>query len=243
MQDTIRILEEIQRIDIEIAATEEEELKYLREISEAEAEGKDLEGVIEKNDAEMNELSARMKDLDEEIRKCAERVQKDEKRIGGIKNDKELNALNKEIAAANKTRKLHEDDKARLQAKFDEKKAARDEGAGALSGKNGRAEALRNEMTSKKAAWDAAVAKGSGLKDAAKARISPAILKKYESIRAKRGGIGLVKVKDETCLGCFIHIPPQVYIQIKKGASELMTCPHCHRILYADSQEKPEKAV
>ena len=64
----------------------------------------------------------------------------------------------------------------------------------------------------------------------------PDIFKKYETIRAKRGGIGLAKVQDETCQGCYIHIPPQVFIILKRGVEELLTCPHCHRILYVDTQ-------
>ena len=41
--------------------------------------------------------------------------------------------------------------------------------------------------------------------------LNPSILKRYETIKSRRGGRGLAKVFNETCQECFIHIPPQVY--------------------------------
>ena len=39
-------------------------------------------------------------------------------------------------------------------------------------------------------------------------------------------------VKDSICRACFMRIPPQLFIQLQRGSEELITCPHCHRILY-----------
>ena len=62
--------------------------------------------------------------------------------------------------------------------------------------------------------------------------ISSALLKQYETIRRKRQGIAIVAVEAGTCRGCYMNIPPQAYIQLQKGSSDLIFCPHCHRILY-----------
>lgn len=235
MLDTIRVLEEIQKIDLDIAAAEEEKKRYLREIEAAGAEAKALAAEKEKAAAEITDINARIRDLDEEMRKCSDKVKKDEGRIGGIKNSKELNALNKEISSANKSRRLYEEEKTRFAAKLDEKTASCAALETKLTDKSALLTRLNEEAASKNAVWSEAVSRNTALKEDAKTRISPEILKKYEGIRAKRGGVGLAKVKDETCLGCFIHIPPQVYIILKRGASELMTCPHCHRILYVEA--------
>ncbi|MBI3754791.1 MAG: hypothetical protein HY265_01330, partial [Deltaproteobacteria bacterium] len=62
--------------------------------------------------------------------------------------------------------------------------------------------------------------------------ISPSLLKRYETIKQKRQGIAIVSVEGDACQGCYMNIPPQIYIQLQKGPSNLIFCPHCHRILY-----------
>ena len=53
----------------------------------------------------------------------------------------------------------------------------------------------------------------------------------YNTLKAKRRDISVVKVKDETCQGCFLNIPPQLFIEVQKN-NALIQCPHCNRILY-----------
>ncbi len=63
------------------------------------------------------------------------------------------------------------------------------------------------------------------------AKIKKSTLMKYDRVRAHRQNIGIASVKDEVCNGCYMHIPPQLYVEVKKDES-IHTCPHCQRILY-----------
>jgi predicted nucleic acid-binding Zn-ribbon protein len=36
-----------------------------------------------------------------------------------------------------------------------------------------------------------------------------------------------------TCHGCFMHLPPQLFIDIQKG-HQVHSCPNCHRLLYLE---------
>lgn len=62
-------------------------------------------------------------------------------------------------------------------------------------------------------------------------KIKKSTLMKYDRVRAHRHNIGIASVKDEVCNGCYMHIPPQLYVEVKKDL-EVHTCPHCQRILY-----------
>lgn len=243
MLETIRILEKIQRLDLEIAAAEAEEDKCQHECEAASNEAAALVTTRDKAAAEIEAISVRVRALDDEMRKCGERVQKDEKRIGGIKNDRELNALNKEIVSANKARRQYEEEKKQLNAKLDEKNAALGVTEAALNEKTALMSRLNAEIPSKKSSWEAIKAQANALKETEKSRLNPQIYKKYEIIRSKRGGVGLAKVVNETCHGCFMHIPPQVYIILKRGVTELMNCPHCDRILYVETEQSIEQPV
>ena len=236
MSDAIRVLEQIQRLDLEIGLTEEEEKRCLRDIEGIEAELKKAQEEIEKLKPETEALKVQMSSVDEKIRISVEKLARDEKRLNEIKNAKELGALNKEISAANKSKKAGEEEKARLAGAIDEKNDLAGSRLSFVAAKNDELNRLNHELAAKKETWASAISNILERKESFKAGLRPDIFKKYETIRAKRGGIGLAKVQDETCQGCYIHIPPQVYIILKRGVEELLTCPHCHRILYVDTQ-------
>jgi predicted nucleic acid-binding Zn-ribbon protein len=54
----------------------------------------------------------------------------------------------------------------------------------------------------------------------------------YEKIRkAKTNGPGAVPIKNDSCSGCFMQIPPQVVNELIAG-DRVITCQSCSRILY-----------
>ena len=60
--------------------------------------------------------------------------------------------------------------------------------------------------------------------------VKPDVLRKYGTIRMRRG-MAVVAVKDGTCRGCNMNIPPQLYNVLQRGSS-LELCPNCNRIIY-----------
>lgn len=240
MLNTIKVLEQIQKIDLEIRAVEEEEKRYLRLIAELGAGLKTAEDGMAQLDSEVNGLKTQLQEIDERIRESTEKVSKDEKRLNSIKNDKEFNALTKEMNGANRTKKQGEQEKTNLSSRITEKEAALNEKKAAAEKQQQEIEGLRKELEEKKIGWKEGLEERMQTRDSVKAGLRSDILRKYEMIRSKRGGLGLVLVKDEICQGCFTHIPPQVYIILKRGTEELLSCPHCHRLLYVESQGQLE---
>jgi len=233
-------LEQIQRIDLEIKAIEDEQKKYRDDVDAAEAGSREFAEAVEEAGSEIDGILSQIKGLDERIADNAGKIKKDEGRLNDIKNSKEMNALNREISAASRANKQNEQDKAALSAKaaeIEERKAAHQ---ASLDEKSGELARLAAGLEEKKAGWEKALEEKKSKRDAIKGEIRPDILKKYEMIRSRRGGLALAVVKEETCQGCYIHIPPQVFIQLQKGVSELIYCPHCHRILYAEDQGELE---
>ena len=67
-------------------------------------------------------------------------------------------------------------------------------------------------------------------RDALAAGIKPEVLKRYGTIRMRRG-LAVVSVRNGTCQGCNMNIPPQLYNTLQRGQT-IETCPSCHRIIY-----------
>jgi uncharacterized protein len=70
------------------------------------------------------------------------------------------------------------------------------------------------------------------------AAVKPDVLKRYSSIRMRRG-LAVVSVSSGTCQGCNMNIPPQLYNVLQRGQT-IETCPSCHRIIYWDEIMKDE---
>ena len=240
MQNIIAALEQMQKIDLEIGSVEEEQrqlLKDLDTITEQIATANDSLAILTD---ETGGLKTQAREIDEKITSSDEKIKKDEQRISSIKNNRELSALNKEISAANKTKKQSEEDKERLNAKISDKNNEAAELQKYIETKTEALKTVTEQIENKRSEWKNAVEERLSKKEAAGADVPASIRKKYENIRAKRSGTALALIKNETCQGCFIHIPPQIYIQLKRGVTELVTCPHCHRILYVETGEPKE---
>lgn len=61
------------------------------------------------------------------------------------------------------------------------------------------------------------------------------VIKRYDSLRAQRRGHAVAVARDGYCLGCNMHLPPQLYNNLFK-CEELLTCPHCQRMLILKHQ-------
>jgi len=238
---TLRALERIQRIDLEVKAIEDEEKRLVKTIQDLDSEIKVFAASIAAVEAEADAVKSQIRELNEKITESTERASKDEKRLNSVKNDRELNALTKEISGANKSKKQGEHEKSALQAKSDEKQALISTRLEALKSREEELKKLSGELEANRGGWKESIEAKLRSKDEIKSAVAPEILRKYELIRSKRSGVGLALVKDEICQGCFTHIPPQVYIMLKRGTDEeLQSCPHCHRLLHVEENGQLE---
>ncbi|MCA1928012.1 MAG: C4-type zinc ribbon domain-containing protein, partial [Calditerrivibrio sp.] len=62
-------------------------------------------------------------------------------------------------------------------------------------------------------------------------KIRKQYLSKYEVIRKARNNLAIVRIDKEICSGCYMKVPPQLYVEVKKNSS-VHQCPNCQRFLY-----------
>ena len=68
--------------------------------------------------------------------------------------------------------------------------------------------------------------------------IRPDVLKRYGAIRMRRG-LAITTVRNGTCQGCNMNVPPQLFNILQRGGS-IETCPYCHRIVYWENLMKDD---
>jgi len=64
----------------------------------------------------------------------------------------------------------------------------------------------------------------------------------YEKIRRWAGNTSVVKVKRQACHGCYLKISDKVFFEVARG-EEIITCPHCGRILYYEPEEETDSVA
>ncbi|MEW6185750.1 MAG: C4-type zinc ribbon domain-containing protein [Thermodesulfobacteriota bacterium] len=62
-------------------------------------------------------------------------------------------------------------------------------------------------------------------------RVEGSLLQQYEFLRERLKGTAVAEVKNGTCLGCHMHIPPQLFNELHRQ-DRIIPCPSCLRILY-----------
>jgi len=180
---------------------------------------------------ERDAVEARRRDLEAHLEAEEAKMTDRRMRLNRVRNEKELQALRREIEVS---KELNQQVEEGLLGVFEsleglnatateaEKRLTELETVAAteLAEKRERIAALIAEGASKRAARD----------EMAKA-LDGNLRRKYEQIFERRGGTAVVEVRNGTCLGCHMNLPPQFFNELQR-ARDVRSCPNCHRILF-----------
>ncbi len=72
------------------------------------------------------------------------------------------------------------------------------------------------------------------------AGIDRSLLARYDQVFKRRDGMAVVAVRGEVCQGCDMGVPPQIANFARSGEQGVQSCPHCSRILVWEPIDPPE---
>lgn len=186
-----------------------------------------LEGGIELTNQEINRHLGNIKDSENLIERY-------KKQLDTVKNNREYEALTKEIELQQLEMQLSEkkirEAKGGIVAKDETLTAAKLR----FDGKNKELEAKKVELA--KIIEKTEKEEDKLFKKAEKQRkkIEDRLLASYDKIRhTYRNGLAVVTVARDACGGCFNKIPPQTQLEIGL-AKKIIACEHCGRVLVDD---------
>lgn len=232
MQNQLLLLAKVQEIDIQVGLIHEEERQYNADIERISEDISQHEAKLTSLKAELDELEKARRLLEDEVAVCTERIKKNEDRLKNVKNEKEFNAVTKEMNTAKKEKQTKENEIGKFNEDINEKMGFIKAGEDKLLQRKTELEEKNTAILTNREQWQKRLKEIDEERMVIAKDISSVLLKQYETIRRKRQGIAIVAVEAGTCRGCYMNIPPQAYIQLQKGSSDLIFCPHCHRILY-----------
>ena len=245
--EKLRTLYELQQLDSQI-----DQIKVLK--GELPMEVSDLEDEIVGISTRIENLSTGLKDIDTDIAKHNHNIKDAEtlilrynKQLDTVKNNREYEALTKEIELQ------------KLEIQLSEKKIR--DAKGGIHGKTDALEiaqkkfdAKQKELDNKKVELAKIIEKTekeedklAKLSDKARKKVEDRLLFAYDRVRRSyRNGLAVVTVERDSCGGCFNQIPPQIQVDISLS-KKIIVCENCGRILIDSNalhdQEVVEKAT
>src|SRR5205085_4670121 len=201
------------------------------EVADLEDEIQGLHARQTRVEEEINGIQEFIEQKKEGIKEAQALIKKYEKQSENVKNNREFEAINKEIEMQVLEEKLCEKhikdateeiaEKAK-QLEFAKKAVGAKEAN--LTGKKGELEKIISETEKEEKHYN---------KDANSARshVDERLLLSYDRIRKNyRNGLAVVPVERDSCGGCFHAIPPQKQSEIKLR-KKVIVCENCGRIL------------
>jgi len=224
---------QLQTIDSEIYRLRAEkeakpqEIKVLQEAFEAKKQGL---AVLEKN---LADLQKKRKDKELELSSKEEGSKKLQAQLYSLKTNKEYQTMLQQIQDSKADASVIEDKILELFEQSDKAKSEIDKENGRLKEEEKGFLAEKKKVDDRVKEIDDRLAQLEAQRKQVLPGLEPKILSQYDRILASRDGLAIVRVKDNTCKGCNMFVPPQV-INMIKMYERIITCEVCNRMLYIE---------
>jgi predicted nucleic acid-binding Zn-ribbon protein len=241
LKDQLLLLTELQRHDARIQELEQMTKAFPAKLEAMNADLERVGQMLERERTQLAETEAWRRRQEDEMKSEESRAVAAKARSAAVKNAKEYMANERELQATRKQAQDREDEVLKLvDAVATAKKSIAQHEADFAALKKHVADE-EQAARDKTAELDGQIAAERKLREVAAARVRPDVLKKYSAIRMRRG-LAMAPVKNGTCQGCNMNIPPQLYNQLQRGDT-IELCGTCNRIIYWDKLlENPDGA-
>ncbi len=226
-------LYEIQKIDLGIRDVQKRLDEIPKDLRRLESQTGDLKHEVDKTRLERDALLREVKTLEDSVVMENQKHKKWEARLAEIRNQREYLALSREIEGGKRQNREAEEKVQELKKRQAELEKKLGDMQTQVSTQEGEATSERTKVDTDVNAVKEKLASETQRRDELLPKIPKPLLSKYDSIRAKRLGIGIVPVVGGLCQGCNMRIPPQLFNILQRGQT-VEQCPSCQRIIFWD---------
>ena len=234
VEEKLSSLVKLQKVDSKLDGIQILKGELPIEVSDLEDEIEGLHARHNRIEEEINGMQQFIEDKKGIIKDAGELIKKYEKQSDNVKNNREFEAINKEIEMQTLETKLAEkhikdatDEIGEKGKQLELAKKAVATKETNLKGKKGELEKIIGETDKEEKNYNKQA-------DAAREHVDERLLVSYDRIRKNyRNGLAVVPVERDSCGGCFNAIPPQKQSDIKQR-KKIIVCENCGRILVDD---------
>lgn len=237
MREQLLLLVELQQCDSQLVKIANKKKTLPEKINKLDEAFQAFQKEMEQNKKKYEEVKARHIECENKIKKINDGMVRTKERLLEVKNNKEYQAMLKENETAEAMRGDVETEIISILDELEKLSALvkKDQTTLGEYRKNYEDEKrlIEADLNSIDTEFVKCEQKRAGLKD----KVPADILARYERIKKRNNGIGVISAWKAVCNGCHMNIPPQLYIELQK-TSDLIACPNCQRIMYFQDMEK-----
>jgi uncharacterized protein len=237
MNKHLKQLIDLSGVDKEIDAFEPqiEEANYKYEAALATKDALETEISSLEDEIKSEELKKQKNEL--HLAELSTKLEENKKKSSDVKTEREMKSLQLEEEIAKEQIAFANEEIVRLdklvlakKAKLDELNTKRDE-------LNTNLEGIKADVDIKLTNIETARRDVFAKKEKLVGEMNQKGLAFYQKIRRWAKNTTAVELTNQACMGCFMHVNDKVYADVIKG-EEIVTCPHCGRILYMTQGEE-----
>jgi uncharacterized protein len=240
LRDQLKRLEELQRYDAQIQELTNALKAIPAKLEASQADLARVQSLLENERSQLAESQRYYTDQKNQLQAEETSASGAKNKLSMAKNSKEYVAAQREMEQTRESVQNREQEIAKLMEAVQVKEKLLSERATEL-------EALRKSIDKdadvgrkKMAELEGNIAAIKVDRDKVAAGIRPDVLKRYGAIRMRRG-LAVTTVRNGTCQGCNMNVPPQLFNVLQRG-NTIETCPYCHRIVYWENLMKDDPA-
>ena len=232
IDEQIKILAELQKIDFEIYGFKKELEAHPVRQKKMDEDFERKKNTLKNAEAALKEVQLMLKEKEVDLQSKEEKIKKLQGQLYQLKTNKEYAAMEFEIKALKADNSLLEEEILKLMETLDASKAAVTREKSTLASEETKFKEASNALKKEAEGFQARVTELEGKRQAYRPNIEPKLLAQYEKLLKNREGLALAPVKNNTCGGCHLGLPPQVVNEIQMH-EKLIVCESCARILYS----------
>jgi hypothetical protein len=201
------------------------------EVRDLEDEIQGLHSRETRMEEEINGINEFIEQKKQTIFQSSELIKKYEKQSDNVKNNREYEAINKELEMQTLEVKLAERHIKDANEEIADKARALDVVKKNIANKEANLKVKKSELDKIIAETEKEEKEFAALSAKARASVDPRLLTSFDRIRKNfRNGLAVVPVVRDACGGCFNAIPPQRQSEIRQH-KKIIVCENCGRVL------------
>lgn len=225
----------LQGIDSEIYSLKQEKELKPGQIKELQDQFEAKKQHLAELEKKLLELQKQRKDKELELASKEESAKKLQSQLYQLKTNKEYQAMLQQIGDTKADGSVIEDKILELFGEADKVKAEIDQEKQRLQEEEKLFKEQKAKIEARVKEIDDRLAQLEGQRKQILPALDPKIMAQYERILAGRDGLAIVRVKENSCQGCNMSVPPQV-VNLIKMYERIITCEVCNRMLYIEDE-------
>lgn len=202
-----------------------------KRIAEVEREYQQAEAEYLIKKGELDHARKLHRSVEQSVGEQEAKIVRSRQRMSEVKNNKEYQAMNKEIEELKKDISSKEDQMLEIMERIESFSAQLKQEEKVLAELKQKMELDRGELLEQSEKVNEQLDRFEAAQQKVREKLEASLLKRCDSLFQRHSGIAVAAVESGVCQVCHMNIPPQKFIELQRDEN-IFNCPHCHRFIY-----------